>query len=95
MSWITLQGHIIVSDDDLPLVSEALPQHIALTRTEPGCLIFNVSQDSEDPNKFYVYEEFIDRAAFDAHQRRAAGTRWAVVAGKVETHYEISEHSYA
>ena len=95
MPGLTLQGHIVVSDDDLPRVLKALPKHVALTRAEQGCLVFNVSQDSEDANKFYVYEEFVDREAFDAHQKRANRTRWATVTAKIERHYEISEVSYA
>ncbi len=95
MPGLTLKGHIIVSDEDLPRVSKELPKHLALTRAEQGCLIFNVSQDSEVANKFYVYEEFIDREAYDAHQRRVQGTRWASVTAKVERHYKIREVSYA
>ena len=95
MPGLTLRGHIIVSDSDLPRVLKALPKHVALTRAEQGCLIFNVSQDSENANKFYVYEEFVDRAAFAAHQRRSQGTRWATVTTEVERHCEISEESYA
>ncbi len=95
MPWLSLKGHIIVSDDDLPRVLKALPKHIALSRAEQGCLIFNVSQDSENANKFYVYEEFIDREALDAHRRRAKRTRWASVTAGVERYCEICEESYA
>ena len=95
MPWLSLKRHIIVSDDDLPRVLKALPKHIALSRAEQGCLIFNVSQDSENANKFYVYEEFIDREALDAHRRRAKRTRWASVTAGVERYCEICEESYA
>ena len=95
MPGLTLQGYIVVSDDDLPRVLKALPKHVALTRAERGCLVFNVSQDGEDANKFYLYEEFVDRAAFDAHQTRTKRTLWAAVSAEVERHYEIREVSYA
>ncbi len=95
MPGLTLQGYIVVSDDDLPRVLKALPKHVALTRAERGCLVFNVSQDGEDANKFYLYEEFVDRAAFDAHQTRTKRTHWATVSAEVERHYEIREVSYA
>ena len=35
---------------------------------EPGCLRFDVHQDNEDPNRFYLYEVYRDSAAFDAHR---------------------------
>ena len=34
---------------------------------EPGCLRFDVAVDSENPNRFLLFEEFIDEAAVDAH----------------------------
>ena len=34
---------------------------------EPGCLVFDVTQQSDDPTKFALYEVYTDAAAFDAH----------------------------
>ncbi len=34
---------------------------------EPGCLRFDVIQDSGDPNRIWVYEVYADEAAFQAH----------------------------
>ena len=34
---------------------------------EPGCLRFDVLQDTEDPNKFFYYEVYQDEAAIKAH----------------------------
>ena len=36
-------------------------------RDEPGTLRFDVVQDGDNPNRFYLYEAYRDRAAFDAH----------------------------
>jgi autoinducer 2-degrading protein len=35
---------------------------------EPGCLRFDVLQDSEDQHKFYYYETYKDEAARAAHR---------------------------
>ena len=35
---------------------------------EPGCLRFDVLQDTEDPNQFYYYEVYRDGAARAAHR---------------------------
>ncbi len=36
---------------------------------EPGCLRFDVSQDRDDPNRFYYYEIYRDEAALEAHRQ--------------------------
>ena len=38
---------------------------------EPGCLRFDVLQDSEDPNRLYLYEVYEDRAAWEVAHRQA------------------------
>ncbi len=37
-------------------------------KDEPGCLRFDVAQDRDDPNRFYLYEIYRDEAAMDAHR---------------------------
>ena len=34
---------------------------------EPGCLRFDVIQDANDANRFWLYEVYRDEAAFQAH----------------------------
>lgn len=93
MSKIILQGHIIVPGADLASVQLELPTHIELTRQEAGCLVFQVTQDSENKNVFNVYEEFIDRDAFEAHQERVKESCWGQVAANVERHYQVCEEN--
>ena len=35
---------------------------------EPGCLRFDVTVDAANPNRFLLFEEFVDEAAVDAHR---------------------------
>lgn len=91
MPGIVLRGHIVVPLHDLERVLQALPTHVELTRNEPGCLTFEVTQDTEDSTIFHVYEEFIDRQAFESHQRRVRTSRWGQVSASVERHYNIHE----
>jgi (4S)-4-hydroxy-5-phosphonooxypentane-2,3-dione isomerase len=37
-------------------------------RDEPGCLRFNVLQDTQDENVYYFYEVYKDQAALEAHR---------------------------
>ena len=70
-------------------VKKELVNHIELTRQEEGCLIFEVVQDQHQPQRFDVYEEFVDQQAFDTHQSRAKNSHWSNVAANVARHYEI------
>ena len=84
-----LQGHIIVPDTDLATVKAELPIHQNLTQQECGCLVFSVAQDKNNPNRFNVYEEFIDEKSFKKHQLRIKGTNWAKATTNVTRNYQI------
>ncbi|WP_207885398.1 putative quinol monooxygenase [Pseudomonas sp. 30_B] len=43
----------------------------ASVSSEPGCLVFDVSQDRADPDVIYLYEIYRDDAAYDAHTQTA------------------------
>jgi len=90
LSKIILHGHILVSDTDLKIVKNELVIHTRLTQAEPGCLIFRVTPDPNNPNKFEVYEEFINQSAFDNHQARVKESNWGKVTKKVQRHYQLS-----
>jgi len=49
-------------------VTEIL-QHVALlTRSEPGCLDYSIHRSLESPSRFFIYERYVDEAAFRADQ---------------------------
>jgi quinol monooxygenase YgiN len=73
---------------DVQLVESHLPDHIRLTRAEPGCISFEVSQ-TEDPLIWRVEELFVDRAAFDFHQHRTRASKWFVATSAIPRDYEI------
>jgi quinol monooxygenase YgiN len=39
------------------------------SRSEPGCLRYDVYHSNDDPNTWFVYEDWRSRADFDAHMR--------------------------
>jgi quinol monooxygenase YgiN len=89
---ITLKGYIDVPLDKLAKVQAALPSHKKQTRAEPGCLRFDVTPCHKTAGRFIVMEHFVDRASFDAHQKRADASRWAEITKDIERDYQISEH---
>ena len=91
MYTVILEGYIVVADSDLSVVTSELTRHIELTRQEQGCLVFDVTVDQKTATIFHVYEEFIDRNAFEKHQIRVKQSRWAQVTKHVERHYQVTE----
>ncbi|WP_372378958.1 putative quinol monooxygenase [Vibrio natriegens] len=89
MSKVILKGHILVPEPELQLVKQELEKHTRLTLQEAGCITFRVTQSAENSLRFDVYEEFVDEAAFEAHQVRVKESHWGKVTNNVERHYEI------
>ncbi|MGV8936286.1 MAG: putative quinol monooxygenase [Allorhizobium sp.] len=86
---IHLTGHIDVPRDRLRAVAEALPQHIALTRAEPGCISFTVSPSETVEGRFMVAEVFVNQTAFDAHQQRTKNSDWFRITEGLSRDYAI------
>lgn len=69
MHTVRLQGRLICPDpQEAALVTAHLPQHIELTRAEPGCISFAVDA-TDDPLVWTVDEEFEDAASFRSRPR--------------------------
>ena len=90
---IFLTGHMDVPPERLAAVMRALPEHIALTRAEPGCLAFEVTPSPDSPGRLLVSEIFADQAAFDAHQARGKASAWAEVTAGLPRHYTLRTES--
>jgi quinol monooxygenase YgiN len=89
MNKVVLKGYIVVPDSDLAAVDKELPVHIELTKKEDGCLIFEVTRDEKEKNRFHVYEEFESEEAFSNHQQRVRSSKWGSVTKNVERFYEV------
>jgi len=88
---IALTGYLLLTQQRRQCVLAALPRHIHLTRTEAGCLKFEVALDPDHPNRLRVDELFSSRAAFDAHQKRVAHSEWGELTDGLKRVYEIRE----
>ena len=88
---IRLRGQLIcLSEDEAHAVRLHLPQHLALTRAEPGCLTFAVDA-TEDPMVWEVIEAFRDRASFDAHQARTRDSGWFAATQGILRDFRLDE----
>lgn len=49
-------------------VAALLEPHIAATRAEPSCECFLANRAADDGDRFVLYEQYADEAAFEAHR---------------------------
>jgi quinol monooxygenase YgiN len=58
-----------VKPGNVDAVADALRRMAPFVKErEPGCLVYRVDRSSEDPNLLFLYEEYENRAAVDAHR---------------------------
>jgi quinol monooxygenase YgiN len=87
---IRLTGRLICANAaEAALVQAHLPEHIARTRAEPGCLSFTVEPAAD--LVWTVAEDFVDRAAFAAHQARVQASDWGRATREIRRDYAITE----
>ena len=88
---VALTGLLVCNtQEQAAAVRELLPEHIAKSRAESGCLSFDIRR-THKPLVWQVDEVFADAAAFKAHQERAAASEWGRATRGVERRYEITE----
>jgi quinol monooxygenase YgiN len=86
---VRLTGRLIcASDVEAEVVRRYLPEHIRLSRAEPGCLSFNV-EATDDPLVWSVDESFVDREAFMAHQSRTQTSAWSSATTAIGREYQV------
>jgi len=89
MGVIRLTGTLACAPDEAEGVRAALPEHIRLSRAEPGCLSFDVTETA--PGVFAVAERFADRTAFDAHRTRTRASAWWQATGHMTRSFTLAE----
>lgn len=88
---IRLRGQLVcMTQDEAQAVADHLPEHIRLTRAEPGCLVFDVTQ-TDDPLVWEVMEAFRNRADFDAHQARTRVSAWFAATRHIMRDFRMEE----
>jgi quinol monooxygenase YgiN len=64
------------------------------TRAEPGCRMYLAHRSTADPRKFFLYEQYDDQAALDAHrasphfEQYAKGGLFAIIESRSPELYE-------
>lgn len=67
MSKITITGNILAKADKVELVKSELLKLIETTRSEAGCLQYDLHQDNENPAYFMFFENWESRELWQTH----------------------------
>ena len=67
MSKLTIVANISAKSDCIEAVKNEILKLIAVTRSEPGCITYDLHQDNENPAIFMVYENWDSRDSWQAH----------------------------
>ena len=68
---LTIVAKIWAKDDMRDLVKSELLKLIATTRTEEGCITYDLHQDHENPNLFLFFENWSSRNLWQKHMKNA------------------------
>ncbi|WP_243075905.1 putative quinol monooxygenase [Microbacterium sp. SS28] len=89
MTDIRLKGQLICSSEgEAEIIARHLDRHVELTRSEPGCVAFEVAATG-DERTWSVEEVFRDAASFHEHQVRTADSEWGRATAGIERRYAI------
>lgn len=47
---------------------EVIQEMTAPSRAEPGCRFYQAQRSEEDPDLFFLYEQYVDEAGYEAHK---------------------------
>ena len=64
-------ARIVAKPGSVDTVRQGLEALMEPTRSEPGCIVYDLMQNTEDPTDFTFYEEWTDEAALYAHSQSA------------------------
>ena len=71
VTWMAKPGH----ENEVVEVFRTLQ---VASRQEPGCLMYMVHRHKSDPRRFFIYEQYRDDVALDAHRQSPHFQEYAV-----------------
>lgn len=60
-------------------IAELIQVIAPLSRAEPGCLFYQAHRSLDDPRVFFIYEQYTDEDAFQAHRESEHFQRWVQI----------------
>ena len=65
---IVIAVELIVDPDHAEEFRRRIVEHATNSLAEPGCVRFDVAEDSEQKGRFLIWENYVDFEAVDAHR---------------------------
>jgi quinol monooxygenase YgiN len=86
MTQLTIVAKIEAKASDIDLVKTELLKLIEITRSEQGCINYDLHQDNDNPAQFIFYENWKTRELWQAHMANGHLKAYMTATeGKVET----------
>lgn len=70
-----VSAHWRAKDGAEQRLAEVIAEMTPPSRSEPGCRFYQAHVSAEDPRQFYLYEQYADEAAYEAHMDSEHFTR--------------------
>ena len=70
VTWMAKAGH----EAEVATVFSKLTEE---SRKEPGCVMYQVHRHKTEPRRFFIYEQYKDDAALEAHRTAAHFLQYA------------------
>ncbi|SRR6266487_4270483 len=80
-----------IKEGELEAVLTALRRLVEASRQEPGCLMYQAHRDPDNPNVVFLYEQYEDEAAYEAHAESEHFKAYGV--GECFPHRETAERA--
>ncbi|MDN2664503.1 putative quinol monooxygenase [Psychromonas sp. 14N.309.X.WAT.B.A12] len=86
MPALTIIANIVVKPEHLEFVRSELLTLVEITKTETGCINYDLHQDKENPNHFIMFEKWQNRALWKKHGTADHFTAYVQAAeGKIDS----------
>jgi quinol monooxygenase YgiN len=72
----TLTATLVSKPEKRDELAELLVSFVAKSRSEDGCLEYNLQVSDEDPNTFLFYENWVSKAHLDQHMALPYQLEW-------------------
>lgn len=91
MSQLTIMANITAKADKIDLLKSELLKLIDITRTEQGCINYNLHQDNENSAHFVFYENWESRECLQAHSKSEHFVQFIAATKDLIAEFTISE----
>ncbi len=88
---LTIVARIEADPDQVELVQSELQKLVEPTRSEPGCIQYDLHRDNDDPAVFLFYENWESRELWQAHMNSAHIAAYASACAGAIANFSLHE----